>query len=127
MSARPTMVRRAIANLIGNADKYSPADTPIEINEFGGGIEVRDHGPGFGTDDRERAFDRFYRAGDVQHLPGSGIGLAIVKRAADVHGGRVWIDDARGGGAIVGFSVGEPIETGTGRATGEDAAALADS
>ncbi len=127
VSARPTMVRRALANLIGNADKYSPADTPIEISEFGGGIEVRDHGPGFAASDRDRAFDRFYRAGDVQHLPGSGIGLAIVKRAADIHGGRVWIDDARGGGAVVGFSVGEPIESGPPRRVEGDAGALADS
>jgi two-component system sensor histidine kinase MprB len=122
VDARPTMIRRAVANLIGNADKYSPADTPIEISEFEGGIEVRDHGPGFAADDRDHAFDRFYRAGDVQHLAGSGIGLAIVRRAAEVHGGRVWIDDAQGGGAVVGFSVGPPIDS-----SGDAGSALADS
>ncbi|MGI9646714.1 MAG: HAMP domain-containing sensor histidine kinase [Ilumatobacteraceae bacterium] len=127
VSARPTMVRRAVANLVGNADKYSPAGAPIEISEFGGGVGLRDHGDGFADDDRERACGRFYRAGDVQHIPGSGIGLAIVKRAADVHGGRVWIDDAQGGGAVVGFSVGEPIESHPGRPAGGNADALADS
>jgi len=58
----------------------------------------------------------------VQHLPGSGIGLAIVKRAADLHGGRVWIDDAPGGGAVVGFSTGARDAS-----SGADVSALADS
>ncbi len=124
VEARPTMVRRAIANLIGNADKYSPAGTPIEIAEFGGGVEVRDHGPGFGPGVREHAFERFFRADDVQHLPGSGIGLAIVKRAADIHGGRVWIEDAPDGGAVVGFSLGEPVDAGS---PSDTTSALADS
>ena len=103
--ARPTMVRRALSNLIANANKYSPDGTPIEIHEFGGGIEVRDHGPGTTSEERAHAFNRFYRARGNQHIPGSGIGLAIVKQVADAHGGRVWIDNASGGGAVVGFSV----------------------
>lgn len=111
-SVRPLMIRRALSNLIGNAHKYSPADTPIEIAEFGGGIEVRDHGPGFDPDDRAHAFDRFYRSRAVQNVPGSGIGLAIVKQVADTHDGDVWIDDAQGGGAVVGFSVGGVRRTG---------------
>lgn len=105
VTARPAMVRRALSNLIGNAHNYSPPDEPIEIHEHGGGIEVRDHGPGIDPEERPYAFDRFFRARDTQHLPGSGIGLAIVKQTADLHRGRVWIDDAPGGGAVVGFSV----------------------
>lgn len=105
VTARPTMVRRALSNLIANANKYSPDGTPIEIHEFGGGIEVRDHGPGMTPEERVHAFDRFYRARGNQHVPGSGIGLAIVKQVADAHGGRVWIENSSGGGAVVGFSV----------------------
>ncbi len=124
---RPNMIRRAIGNLIGNADKYSPTGEPIEISEFGGGIEVRDHGSGFDEETRRHAFDRFYRAADVQHLAGSGIGLAIVKRAADIHGGEVWIDDAQGGGAVVGFSVGHAGRAGRSPDKGSDKPAHVDS
>lgn len=110
--ARPAMVRRALSNLIGNAHKYSPASTPIEIAEFNGGIEVRDHGPGFDALDREHAFDRFYRSAAVHDVPGSGVGLAIVKQVADTHDGRAWIDTAQGGGAVVGFSVADVVRPG---------------
>lgn len=127
VEARPTMVRRALSNLIGNAHKYSPADAPIEIAEFSGGIEVRDHGPGFDDDERAHAFDRFYRSSGVQHVPGSGIGLAIVKQTADVHGGRVWIDDVPGGGAAVGFSLGPVLRTGPAAVGASDRPAHADS
>lgn len=106
VTARPNMVRRALSNLIGNAHKYSPVGAPIEIVQFRGGIEVRDHGSGFDDADREHAFDRFYRSATVQHVPGSGIGLAIVKQVADTHDGAVWIGTAADGGAVVGFSLG---------------------
>lgn len=105
VTAHPAAVRRALSNLIGNAHKYTPDGTPIEIHEFGGGIEVRDHGSGISTADRQRAFDRFYRSNATQDRPGSGIGLAIVKQTADLHGGDVWIDDGADGGAVVGFSI----------------------
>lgn len=106
VQARPGLVRRALSNLVDNAHKYSPEDAPIEIWQSGTSVEVRDHGPGMHGETRERAFDRFYRAPDAQTVAGSGIGLAIVKQVADVHGGRVWIDEPTGGGTVVGFSVG---------------------
>ena len=105
VSARPGQVRRALSNLVDNADKYSPEGAPIEIWQSGASVEVRDYGPGMHGQTRERAFDRFYRAPDAHTVAGSGIGLAIVKQVADVHGGRVWIDEPTGGGTVVGFSV----------------------
>lgn len=104
--ARPRMVRRAVSNLVDNAIKYSPDGTRIEVIEAAGRIEVVDHGPGIDVADREFAFDRFFRADGAQSKPGSGIGLAIVKRAAVVHNGDVWINDTPGGGATIGFSIG---------------------
>lgn len=106
VEARPGQVRRALSNLVDNADKYSPGRAPIEIWQSGSSVEVRDHGPGMTEETRARAFDRFYRAPDTQPVAGSGIGLAIVKQVADAHGGRVWIDEPAGGGTVVGFSVG---------------------
>lgn len=105
VTARPKMVRRALSNLIENAIKYSPEAATIELVERDGAIEVRDHGPGIDEADRALAFDRFFRADGAQTKPGSGIGLAIVKRCAQVHGGDVWITETPGGGATVGFSL----------------------
>lgn len=105
IQARPGQVRRALSNLVDNAHKYSPADQPIEVRHAGTSIEVRDHGSGMSQDARDRAFDRFYRAPEAQTVNGSGIGLAIVKQVAEAHGGRVWIDEAAGGGTVVGFSL----------------------
>lgn len=105
MTVHPKMVRRAVSNLIDNAHKYSPTDRSIEVSEQHGRIEVRDHGPGIAAADQPRAFDRFFRADDARKRPGSGIGLALVKQAADRHGGTTWVSDAEGGGAVVGFSV----------------------
>lgn len=109
--ARPRAVSRALSNILRNADKFSPPDQPIEVRQRGARIEVRDHGPGIAPDDRERIFDRFYRAPDASSTEGSGIGLAIVARVAEIHGGSVWADDAEGGGAIVGFSVAPPTSS----------------
>ncbi len=103
-AGRASLVRRALSSLVDNADRYSPAGAPIEISESRGRLEVRDHGPGIRAEDRPFAFQRFYRSAHTQE-PGTGIGLAIVRQAAEAHGGEVWIRDAPDGGAIVGFSV----------------------
>jgi len=103
-AVRPTMIRRALHNLIDNALKY--ADTgPIEITTADGRIEVRDHGAGIGDDDLAHVFDRFFRSPKARTRPGNGIGLAIVRQVADAHDGEVWAHNAHDGGAVVGFSV----------------------
>lgn len=105
-TVRPKMVRRAISNLVDNAVKYSPSDTPIDVRFDMGRVEVRDHGEGIADSDLEHVFDRFYRSPSARTQPGNGIGLAIVQRVAQLHGGEVWARNAHDGGAIVGFSVG---------------------
>ena len=70
-------------------------------------IDVDDRGDGVPEADRERIFERFVRAGSRGSLPGSGLGLSIVAETASSLGGRVWCEDAPGGGAR--FSMELPI------------------
>ena len=106
LDLRSRMLSRAISNLIDNAVKYSPAEEPITVTVSGNSVEVRDRGPGIGEDELEHVFDRFYRSPAARTRPGNGIGLAIVRRVAELHDGKTWVANAENpGGAIVGFSV----------------------
>lgn len=106
---RDQMVRRAVSNLLSNATKYSPTNEPILIAVEGSRIEVRDRGPGISEADLPYIFDRFFRSPEARTRPGNGIGLAIVQRVAELHGGETWARNASPGpGAIVGFSVSSP-------------------
>jgi two-component system, OmpR family, sensor histidine kinase MprB len=95
----PGRLDRAVSNLLDNAEKWGPPGTPIEVTVAGGEVEVRDHGPGFASEELPRVFDRFYRAPSARGLPGSGLGLAIVRQVAEVHGGSVSAENADDGGA----------------------------
>jgi two-component system, OmpR family, sensor histidine kinase MprB len=105
ITGRPAMLERAISNLVENAVKYSPSDTPIDVLVDGRRVEVRDHGPGITEADQPLVFDRFYRATVTRTEPGSGLGLAIVKQIVERHAGEVWAKNHPDGGALVGFSV----------------------
>jgi two-component system sensor histidine kinase MprB len=106
LDVQPTLVRgegarisRAVANLLDNARKWSPADGVVDVVVRDGVLSVRDHGPGFATDDLPRVFERFYRSERARNLPGSGLGLAIVRQAAEAHGGYARAANAPDGGA----------------------------
>lgn len=104
---RGAMVRRAVTNVLSNAVKYSEDDTPIVVTVDGPRIEVHDQGSGIPDADLPHIFDRFFRSPEARTRPGNGIGLAIVQRVADLHGGETWARNATdGSGAVVGFSVG---------------------
>jgi two-component system sensor histidine kinase MprB len=105
VSGRAAMIDRAITNLVENAVKFSPADTPVDVIIGERSVQVRDGGPGIPEEDQERIFDRFYRSTITRSAPGSGLGLAIVKQTIDAHGGAVFATDNPGGGAIVGFEL----------------------
>jgi len=97
----PSMIARAVSNLVDNAAKWSPAGRPVEVRLAGGVLTVRDYGPGIGAEDLPRVFDRFYRAREVRGAPGSGLGLAIVKQVAEAHGGSVVAEAPPGGGTLM--------------------------
>ncbi|MEU6255398.1 HAMP domain-containing sensor histidine kinase [Streptomyces sp. NPDC047043] len=110
---RPGMLQRAISNLVENAAKFDRDGTgPIEIAVSGPArsgtvrVEVLDRGPGIADCDLIRIFDRFYRAADARSLPGSGLGLSIVREVAMAHGGAPFALQRDGGGSVIGFTVG---------------------
>ncbi len=111
VSADRAMIERAASNLVSNAVKFSPAGSPVDVLvEASGGrasLRVRDTGPGIKPEDRALVFDRFHRADETRSMPGSGLGLSIVSQIVARHGGEVWVDDAPGGGAEVGFRLQE--------------------
>jgi two-component system, OmpR family, sensor histidine kinase KdpD len=92
----------ALGQIVDNAFKYSAPGTPIDIRvENRGGVEatvsVRNEGPAIQPSDRERIFERFYRANAARQGPsGSGLGLSIVKRIVEAHAGRVWVESQSG-------------------------------
>jgi two-component system sensor histidine kinase MprB len=92
-------IARAVTNLLDNAGKWSPASGVVEVTVHAGEVSVRDHGPGVTPEDAPRVFDRFWRASNARSLPGSGLGLSIVKDVAESHGGSVTLEQASGGGA----------------------------
>jgi two-component system sensor histidine kinase MprB len=97
----PDRLRRAVANILDNAAKWSPPGSVVEVEVGRQGLIVRDHGPGIASEDLPFVFDRFYRAPSARGTPGSGLGLAIVRKIAEQHGGRVTAEAADGGGTLV--------------------------
>jgi two-component system sensor histidine kinase MprB len=98
-------LERAITNLLDNAAKWSPAGGQVAIALSQGVVTVRDQGQGISEVDLPHVFDRFYRSTESRGLPGSGLGLSIVKAVADRHGGSVWAGTAPEGGAELRFEV----------------------
>ena len=101
-------LERAISNMVGNADKFSPTESLIRVEVEDGTITVTDAGPGFEHSDLPYVFERFYRSDAARSQPGSGLGLSIVKQIVDDHGGEVFARNSTSGGAKVGFSL--PID-----------------
>ncbi|TDC75679.1 HAMP domain-containing sensor histidine kinase [Actinomadura sp. 7K507] len=105
VSGRPAALQRAVLNLIDNAGKWSPADRPVQVRLRAEGasavLEVDDAGPGIDAADVPRVFDRFYRTDSARALPGSGLGLSIVQRVVDTHGGRATVARSARGGALL--------------------------
>jgi two-component system sensor histidine kinase MprB len=105
VEARRAMLDRAVSNLVDNALKFSPDAEAVAVTVRDGTVEVADRGPGIAPDDRERVFDRFYRATSARTLPGSGLGLSIVSQIAALHGGTVALDARDGGGTVARLSL----------------------
>ena len=100
---RPQALTRAMTNIVENAIKFT--QRPIEVVVENGRFEVRDRGPGLAESDLPKLFDRFYRSVQARSLPGSGLGLSIVRDMAQFHGGDVFAYNREGGGAVIGFTL----------------------
>ncbi|MEW5729897.1 MAG: PAS domain S-box protein [Pseudomonadota bacterium] len=108
----PAQLTSLFQNLIGNAIKYSRPDIPpvirVAARPGAGGtwtLTVTDNGVGIPTGDRERSFGVFQRLGARPDASGTGMGLAICKRIVERLGGRIWIEDAEGGGCRFAFTL----------------------
>jgi len=100
-------IDRALHNLLSNAVSYTPRGGRITLGARrlteGDGvlleISVSDTGPGIAPADRDKLFEKYYRASKSAGIKGAGLGLAIVKAVADAHGGRVELDTEEGKGS----------------------------
>jgi PAS domain S-box-containing protein len=109
VDADATSIELVIDNLLGNADKYSPAASPVEVvlsATDGATVEVRDRGIGIGGADPDELFTAFFRAEIARRTAGGiGVGLAVCKRIVEAQLGTIWARPRDGGGTIVGFSL----------------------
>jgi len=92
-------LERAVTNLLDNAAKWSPEGGKVTVRLSDGVLTVDDQGPGIAEEDRGRVFDRFWRSADARTMPGSGLGLSIVRQVAERHGGSVMATANSTGGA----------------------------
>ncbi len=102
------LIQQVVINLIENALKYAPADSPIELTAAtqDGAVlfEIADRGPGLQPGDEQRIFDKFYRA-NPEREGGVGLGLTICRGIIEAHGGRIWAENRPGGGAVFRFTL----------------------
>lgn len=109
--ADPARVHQVLANLLTNAVSYSPGGGEVRISARQDGdrvrVEIQDHGIGMVPEDRDRAFERLYRAREGRELRehGSGLGLAIVKSLIEAHGGEVGVVSEPGVGSTFWFTL----------------------
>jgi two-component system sensor histidine kinase KdpD len=105
------LIEQVLLNLLDNAAKYTPADTPIQILASVEGeravVEVADSGPGLAPGEETQIFAKFVRgaAGTVQGRRGAGLGLAICQAIVEIHRGRIWAENRPGGGARFMFTI----------------------
>ena len=100
----------AVRQLLDNALKYSPPDSPISIavSRSAGRVlvSVADRGPGIPEAEQSRIFDKFYRAEASRHqIPGAGLGLAVAREIVHAHGGEIWVESRPADGSVFHISM----------------------
>ena len=103
------LLRHMAGNLLSNGLKYSPPGEPVRVEVRREGdravITLTDRGPGVPEADRAHLFHSFHRGANVRHLPGTGLGLMIVRRCAELHGGSVELTFPPAGGTVATLSL----------------------
>lgn len=109
----PDLLRRALENILRNACKHTPQETPVEIElqqtpkEVT--ISIRDEGPGVKAEEESILTTPFYRGGNIMHADGFGLGLSIAKRAVERHSGTLIISNRKQGGLEVVVHLPKPV------------------
>jgi signal transduction histidine kinase len=103
-------LRLVLSNVLGNAVKYAPADSPITITGEVQGptavVHIRDEGPGIPEELRSRVFEKYETAGkDASGQRGTGLGLYMARLLVEAHGGRVWADSEPGQGTTISLTL----------------------
>ncbi|MCP3136564.1 sensor histidine kinase [Pyxidicoccus xibeiensis] len=107
----PARLERVLANLLGNAAKYSPAALPVVVraraHEAHVVVSVSDQGPGLAPEDAVHIFEKYYRTrqGSASDTKGLGLGLYISRLIIEAHDGRIWVESQPGRGASFCFSL----------------------
>jgi len=106
------LIVHVLINLLDNALKYSPENSPLEIHaslqKNEAQVAVLDRGIGIPPEDLVHVFDKFYRVQRPEQVTGTGLGLAISKGIIEAHGGRIWAAAREGGGTVITFAL--PLE-----------------
>ena len=110
---------QVVSNLVNNAVKYSPDGGTVTLSTRGEGgfalVSVTDTGLGIPPDEIGHVFERFrrVRSGAAQSIPGTGLGLTIVKQIVEMHGGKIWVESAVGHGSAFHFTIPLAVEDAT--------------
>jgi two-component system sensor histidine kinase KdpD len=101
------LMEQVLVNLFDNAIKYTPAGTPLELSAsesfYTVTVELADRGPGIPPGEEERIFEKFVRGRATGG--GVGLGLAICRTIIEAHGGKIWVENREGGGAVFRFTL----------------------
>ena len=105
-------IDQVLTNLLENVIRHTPPGSPVDISaqvcEDSIMLSVADRGPGVPAADTERIFDKFYRvlsSEKAARTTGSGLGLAVSRGLVEAHGGRIWVENRPGGGAVFRFTL----------------------
>ena len=101
LRGEPMLLHELIYNLVDNALAHTPGGNVVVRVLAPALLEVEDDGPGIPPEERERVFERFYRADTSGNIPGTGLGMCVVKEIVELHGGEVEVASTQGFGTTV--------------------------